>query len=107
MPVRTFELFNNTADPIVVRAEDGYRVPDGLDFERWPGWSSCNSRPTTDPHTSRPGGRAFAAPAQGARWIPAAPFCSAHVSAEYHVGTFKTLAAAQKHERAVQYFKRH
>jgi hypothetical protein len=24
-----------------------------------------------------------------------------------NLGTFKTLAAAQKHERAVQYFKRH
>src|SRR5262245_64393582 len=66
MPRRTFELFNNTAQPIVIRAdrldfveiapravgrfhyrsvfyvrsiddEDGYRVPDGLDFGRWPG----------------------------------------------------------------------
>ena len=24
-----------------------------------------------------------------------------------NLGTFRTLAAAQKHERAVQYFKRH
>ena len=24
-----------------------------------------------------------------------------------NLGTFKTLAAAQRHERAVQYFKRH
>jgi hypothetical protein len=24
-----------------------------------------------------------------------------------NLGTFKTLSAAQKHERAVQYFKRH
>ena len=32
---------------------------------------------------------------------------SAKTGIRKNLGTFKTLAAAKKHERAVQYFKRH